>query len=569
VGARRHAAALVARDVRDRGGHGIRRVELLPLKATFGLDDDVAVEVRGAPAGASVALLHLDRVLAQTKLRQGQRLAAFPPQPRGGYGIELTADGRVLARTAADVLADPLERPRYGFVSDFSAGRDVEAAGEHARRLHLNVVQFYDWMFRHARLAPPRERYEDPLGRPLSLRSVRRLVERFRALGTRSLGYAAVYAVGSEDRAEWQDAGLYKPDGRPWQLGESFLWLVDPADRRWLDHFRAELRGAVAAAGFDGFHLDQYGWPKVAQRADGTPVDVAGAFAKLIRSVRRGVPDARLIFNNVNDFPTWATARAPQDAIYIEVWPPHERLEHLGALILKARALAPQKPVILAAYLSAFASVPEPSALAAARLTMATIFSHGGFHLLNGEDAAVLTDPYYPRHHRLSARGREAMRRWYDFVVRYGDLLFDPDAVDVTRSVAGGINEEVRVTAPVPVSVDPEPGALWVRVVQSPQRTVVHLINLAGQEDTVWDRGKRAVQPLRDVRVALLRTEADQPGLAYADPDLAPALRSLRPRDEEGYSVVTVPRVGAWTTVVAATAPRRPPRRRARASAPR
>lgn len=142
------------------------------------------------------------------------------------------------------------------------------------------------------------------------------------------------------------------------------------------------------------------------------------------------------------------------------------------------------------------------------------------------------------------------MRRWYDFVVRYGDVLFDPDAVDVTRTVTGGINEEIRVTASVPVSCDPQPGCLWVRVVQSQARTVVHLINLAGQRETSWDTAKRVVQPLRDVRIAILRSGADARAFAYADPDLAPALRPLRVREEGGYDVLTVPRVGAWTTVV-------------------
>jgi dextranase len=542
---------VVSRDVPHRREDSIDRIELLPLKATFGVSDEVAIDVRGAPTGTSVALLHLDRVVGRSGLRRGQRRIAFPPQPCGGYGIELSDGSRILARTAADVLAEPFERPRYGFVSDFSPGRSVEATSEHARRLHLNVFQFYDWMHRHARLAPSRERYEDPLGRrPLSLRSVRRLVECFRTVGAKSLAYAAVYAVGAEDWPEWQDAGLYNADGQPWQLGDNFLWLVDPADPRWLRHFGRELSRAIDVAGFDGFHLDQYGWPKTAERTDGAPVDLAAAFATQIRSVRRRLPGARLIFNNVNDFPTWATASTPQDATYIEVWPPHERLDHLASLVTKARSLAPRRPVILAAYLTAFANAPEPSALAAARLTMATIFSHGGFHLLNGENGAVLTDPYYPEHHRLSRRGQETMRRWYDFCVRYGDLLFDPQAIDVTRSVTCGINDDIRVTASVPVSADPEPGCLWIRVVQGRQRRVMHLINLAGQDDLRWDVGKHPVQPLREVRVAVLRSRADSSTLGYADPDLAPALRLLRGHEHDGYSVVTVPRVGTWTTVI-------------------
>ena len=53
------------------------------------------------------------------------------------------------------------------------------------------------------------------------------------------------------------------------------------------------------------------------------------------------------------------------------------------------------------------------------------IFSHGGTHLLNGEADTLLIDPYYPKNHRLEASTGEPMRRWYDFLVRYGDLLLD------------------------------------------------------------------------------------------------------------------------------------------------
>ena len=94
----------------------------------------------------------------------------FDPQPEGGYGVEAAG-----ARTAIDVLSEPLSRPRYGFVSDYSPGRETAGVCEGVRRLHLNAVQFYDWMYRHASLLPPQEDFEDSLGRRLSLDTVRRL----------------------------------------------------------------------------------------------------------------------------------------------------------------------------------------------------------------------------------------------------------------------------------------------------------------------------------------------------------------------------------------------------------
>ena len=49
------------------------------------------------------------------------------------------------------------------------------------------------------------------------------------------------------------------------------------------------------------------------------------------------------------------------------------------------------------------------------------------------------------------------MQRYYDFAVRYGDLLFDREAVDVTKTHLGGVNEELKVDALIPVEVTPTP----------------------------------------------------------------------------------------------------------------
>ena len=370
-------------------------MELLPAKATFAPGEPIRIEVRAGEHHEGVvhqvSLWHFDRQVARATLASGDTEVSFAAQPEGGYGVE--APGGV--RTAVDVLADPLSRARYGFVSDFSAGRDTEGVGDNVRRLHLNAIQFYDWMYRHADLLPPGDDFDDALGRPLSLDSVRRLVETVRDAGSLPLGYAAVYAAGRDEWPGWRDAGLYRPDGTPWMLGD-FLWNVDPTNEHWLAHFSRDLRAALEQVGFAGFHLDQYGAPKYALRADGSEVDLAAAFPALIARLAAELPEARLIFNNVNDFPTWSTATAPQAAIYIEVWPPHTRLEDLAQLIAKARALAPAQSVILAAYLSTYAGRRSRQGRLLPRdLQLATVFSHGATALLHGEDDAVLTEAYY------------------------------------------------------------------------------------------------------------------------------------------------------------------------------
>jgi dextranase len=512
--------------------------ELVPLKATFAPGEPIDVEVRGAPAPTSVTLWRLDTRIAQAVPQNG--IARFEPQPEGGYGLE--GGG---ATGALDVLADPLSRPRYGFVARYEQGREVDGVVDNVRRLHLNAVQFYDWMYRHAHLVPPTDEFVDALDQVISLDTVRRLASALAGAGSLPLAYAAVYAVGRDEWPDWEDAGLFHPDGSPWVLGEDFLWNVDPMNDRWVSHFVDDLRAALTAGGFAGFHLDQYGAPKHALRRDGTRADLAELFPALLERLAGDVPEARMIFNNVNDFPTWATARATQSAVYIEVWAPHVRLGHLAELVTKARSYDPGKAVILAAYLSSYRG-DERAASAAERLQHAVVFSHGGTVLLHGEEDAVLTEAYYVSNERLSTSAREAARRCYDFAVRYGDLFFDRSAVDITRTHLGGVNVDVRVEAPARVSTDCEAGALWVRLVRASAGLLVTFIDLSSQEDDLWDAPKREAVPLTGVRLAIERTGRHAPVILFAEPDDAPALTKLASSFDGRHDTVELPPFSPW-----------------------
>lgn len=518
--------------------------ELLPTKATFAPGEPIDVEVRGADGPLAVSLWRLDEQVAEAELAPGETVVRFPAQPEGGYGVE----GGEL-RSAVEVLADPLARARYGFVSDFAAGREIDGVADNVRRLHLNCVQFYDWMYRHANLLPPADDFVDSLGRDLSLETVRRLVEAVRGAGSLPLGYAAVYAAGVDEWPEWQDAGLYRANGKPWTLGDNFLWDLDPSNERWLSHLAADLRATETQVGFAGFHLDQYGAPKLARRADGTVVSLAGAFPELIERLARELPDARLIFNNVNDFPTWSTAGTNQAAVYIEVWPPHDTLADLARLIEKARALAPEKSVILAAYLSVYATADEAAARAAQSLQLATAFSHGGSVLVHGEEQAALTEAYYVNHKQLAAESQEAARRYYDFAVRYGDLLFDHRSVDVTRTILGGVNEELRLEAPVEHRPEARAGTLWARAVRLPGGLLLSLIDLSQQDDDRWDSPKRPFRPLEGVRLSLERVGDEASRFLFADPDDRPRLAALEPAFDGRYDTVTLPPFRTWAVV--------------------
>jgi dextranase len=530
-------------------------VKLIPTKATFAPGETIEIEFVGASTGPKIAvqLWHLDRLIATAPIAEG--LVCFDAQPIGGYGLVAVDVANLsvpLVTGAMDVLNSPFDRPRYGFVAEFNTGRDPIDLVNTARSLHLNLIQFYDWAHRYAQLVPDTEEYLDPLNRPLSLATVQSMTASLAKIGSRSMGYAAVYAVGGVDWDTWKEAGLFKTDGEPHRFTDDLLLVVDPANERWMKHFITDLRRSMDEVGFDGFHLDSYGWPKRALRADGTVCDLNDAFPQLLDRIREVFPASRFMFNNVNDFPTWTTASTDQDATYIEVWAPNTTLAHLGGLIDRARGFGSATPPILAAYLSVYTNSPAAAADDAARFVMATIFSHGGTHLLNGESDTLLVHPYYPQNHAAEASTKQLMSRWYDFLVRYGDLLLGDDAIDVTRSYTGGINEDLYFSGPegVRICTDPEPGSIWVRVVRTHLGLVVHLINLVDQTEIDWDAAKNPVQLTCGIRLRLLKTLGGQTPLV-ADPDRNPALQQLPIIDDgSAYDEIELPAIGAWTMLV-------------------
>lgn len=530
-------------------------VEILPELAVVPAGAPVRVELRGL-LGGTLTVRRLGHAVASHQVPSGGMfsLGALPP---GGYGIELVRNGRHW-RTAVDVQDSPRERLRYGFVASYPPGRDPAPIVDQVRRLHLTGVQFYDWAYRHAGLLDGGREYADPLGQPISLATVVALVSGVQGVGSNALGYAAVYAVGSQEWPRWRHAGLLRPDGSAYSLAD-FLQLVDPAAPDWLDHFTAELAAASRQVGFDGFHLDQYGYPKWAVRADGELVDVAASFDTLIRAVRERLPGARLVFNQVNDFPTVRLAAAPQDAIYIEPWEPQTTLGALAATVNRARTVAAGRPVVLAAYQSVYDRVADEVGDRSAALTMATLFSHGATQLLAGEADRILVDPYYVRNHPAGASTTALLKRWYDFLVEHDDLLMDA-AVDVTAAFAGGYNDDCDVSYPgAEVAGDPVAGTVWRRIVALPDRLVVHLINLVGQTDTGWDAPREPIVAVSHGVLRIRRVGDLRPRITVADPDGTGYLQPVPVTLEGTHAHGTLPPLGVWQVVSIELAPERMP----------
>ncbi len=512
--------------------------ELLPTRASYRPGEPVEIEVRGN-AGGTVQVWHLGELVHEQPYAASP--ISLPALSEGGYSVTLGA-----LSTAVEVAANPRDRLRYGFVASYAPDKDIAGVTDTVRRLHLTGMQFYDWAYRHADLVGGGEVYKDALEQPIALSTVRALAKAVQSAGSRALGYAAVYAVGPKEWDAWKHDALLKPSGEAWALGD-FLFVLDPAAPDWLAHFTADLQ-ASTDLGFDGFHLDQYGWPKRAIRADGTDIDVGASFVTMLEAVRAALPEAHLVFNNVNDFPTRLTAAVAQDAVYIEPWAPQLTLQSLADTATRARLYGNGKPVVLAAYQHVYGTAQvEPSDRATA-LTMATLHSHGATQLLAGEADRLLYDPYYVRNLVMAGSTKALLKRWYDFLVAHDELLMPPEVTEVTHSYAGDYNAEVDVSFVTGVLETATAGKIWRRITKAGDRLVVHLINLVDQTDALWDAPREAFTP-QSGQLRFRRLKDRTPKVRAADPDGLGRLVEIDVTLDGDTAVAKLPEFTVWQLI--------------------
>jgi len=443
----------------------------------------------------------------------------------GNYGVSVETEIGVF-ETAFDIAESAKSVIRYGFLSDFSPEDGDTADLDWLCRLHVNTVQFYDWMYRHDSLISPEDEYLDPIGRRSSLPVIRQKIEACRSRGMRAFAYGAVYAATKETALAHPDWATYSLDGEPMIFADWLNYMNIAPSNGWREHIIREFRSVVETLGFSGIHLDTYGFPKRVYAQNGERVLFEDAFLPLINAAQDAVysVDAEngVVFNAVNDWPTERIAQGKQDAQYIEVWPPHDIYHDLYWLINKAKRLAPEKSVVLAAYMKPFQNATAledvMKAEHAFRLANAVILASGGIQLVHGELESLLCDSYYVNHAKMRPEFTDTLVRYADFLVRYAQLLYDDTGYDVSMTAFGGINDDVIAEAEnVAFSADGRADTVWMILRESKKRLVLHLINLIGN-DVLWNTPKSEPNPVQNIRLKL-RLDAKISGVYCASPD--------------------------------------------------
>jgi dextranase len=544
-----------------------------PTRAQLRPGEPLEIALRADPRETvGIRVLDVDSVLAECTIGPGAPAPAIELPPnlsRAGLAIEVRDSSGGRATTAIDIAPHWSVAPRYGAFSDFAPDEPVAESVRRATeflRLHVNVVQFYDWMASHHTFRAQADEFIDPLGRPLSHAVVRRKVGLAHAAGAAALAYGALYGAETEFSRHHPDWLLYDGRGEPMVFAEIFCLQDFSEGSPWRPWILNQYEDALRFLEFDGIHIDQYGYPKRARsRARGPwrEIDVAAEFPGFVEEAARRLltlrPDGGSIFNCVNAWPLDAMPAVASDAAtYIEVWEPHSRYRDLYELVRRARTLRPDKAVILAAYLRPFHpdQVRSGAALTAFRLAAAAIGAAGGFHLVSAEGDGLLSEAYYPRYGRLTADEADAVRRYADFAVRNTTRLHDHTATDIAWTHVGPTNSVITLAHPElgDYGAGAQPGSLWVVGRIAGRETVLQLVNLRGLTSDAWNAEQTASpKPLEDVEVRV-RVVGGIDGVWWDSPDDAIGCARAIPFEitdlaDGRYLVFKVPRIDMWTSV--------------------
>lgn len=545
-------------------------MDLYPVKAQFLTGEEVVLhlETDGQLCEyAQLTVYDLDIVVYQKTVSDlsGDILISAGKYDTdfSGYGVSakvFMGEECILLETAFDVVDNPKRSLRYGFVSDFSQEDAANGAVEWLNKCHINMVQYYDWSYRHDQLVVDQEFYTDMMGKPICRKTVKGKIEECAAHGMHSIAYGAIYAASKPFFEKHTNWALFNSCQKPFVFIDVFYIMNIAKASPWRDHLINEYRKAITEMGFAGIHMDTYGFPKTAyshldEKTELIRLDEE--IPSLIGQTREALKDANqdpyLIFNNVGNWPVFSTAATEQDAVYIEVWTPYERYSQIAQLIYEASIFSNnQKPIILAAYLEPFRKDSKERAMNAARILTAAVVSNGAYHLLLGENKAALTQGYYSDYTRLSDTEAATLRRYNDFLIRYLDLFYDKDLRNVSMTHMGWDNYEYQCPSH-PISTYGEADKLWLTIREKESRKCLYFVNLCGCEDDYWNKGKETPDPQENVRI-VVQVDSPVTGVYAASPDeecmQAQAVPYTDLKNEKGAFIeFSIPKIDRWHVV--------------------
>jgi GH15 family glucan-1,4-alpha-glucosidase len=324
-----------------------------------------------------------------------------------GYYAGISAGSTDFGGTGIDVSSSPLRFPRYGYISDFPASRTAQQSADMINQLvqdyHLNMFQFYDWMWRHEKLIKRTSGVIDPtwvdlFDRTLAWQTIQNDIGAAHTANAAAMAYVMNYAAREGYQGMWgvdPAWGMFSDTAHASQQNVNFnngkyLWLFNPANASWQNWMIGEYTDAINAAGFDGLQLDQMGQIDNVYDYYGFSLYVPPTFPQFTHSVKAALlannPNkAALTFNVVNGVVDgWAANQvstySADDFDYSEIWSLADTYNKVRNYIEKQRRNNGGKALVLAGYMNYNEDIgAKYEAESAALTSVATNTNHPGY----------------------------------------------------------------------------------------------------------------------------------------------------------------------------------------------
>lgn len=316
-----------------------------------------------------------------------------------GYMVKVSLGGGSFAGVAIDVSSDFTRFPRYGYSVDFHVGETAEESAalmeELVRDYHINVVQYYDWMWRHEQIAPSdtAESWVDMFGNTISKSSIVQRINAGHQLNQNAMAYQMAYMAREdyEDYGVKKEWGLYRNkdyntsynkndnttinniDQLVFPLEGNFapiLHVFNPENKDWQRFMLDQYEYAIDLLGFDGIHIDQMGsyWGDIDYYDyNGNYIDLSKTFPSYVDAIKAGLQDkytdeTYVTMNMVNggtpandSFSSeYITKYADTDFSFSEIWENSNTYNDLKSFVEWSRNNSDNKAMVLAAYMNQY-----------------------------------------------------------------------------------------------------------------------------------------------------------------------------------------------------------------------
>ncbi len=405
---------------------------------------------------------------------------------------------------AVDVSSDWSKFPRYGYVTEFTAGTNALAIVQALNTYHINGLQFYDVNYQHHRPYSPNSQWPNLSNTMIDRSVVLNLINTAHQYGMKAMNYnlwngayADYQTDGSGAQLAWGQftsacaasctpANQAETTGWPQSWATPALLEMNPADPGWQNLLFNGTQGEAQLFNnlpYDGWHIDTLGDPAIQYDINGNSFWTGNDLASFANNAKTAIGNRSVLLNNLSRWNQASVASSANvDFLYTELWSESQNYLDLNAAAKQARSSV-SKPIVFPAYMNTTYASNNYGCTsctfdeASIRLVDDAMLAASGIHLEMGDIDKMISNIYWPGPMlQMSPSLQEADLDIANFAVAYENLLRygvtdAPNAVSLTGA---------------PSSTNASAGAVWMLPKAKAGFQILNLINLAGNTSTIW-----------------------------------------------------------------------------------